>query len=124
MQILLQNDKGMNHILDPIVEAHIFDPGDIYVFLSYEDPGYDPGPLEFMYFIRREDDIMPALELEAEHYMWYKIKEYLSCTRVSESCFEFRMRCFDPEEDDDIIYSLYLHRIKTLQDAVREAYKK
>src|SRR5882724_978329 len=105
-----------------IPEAGIFKPGDLYIFYEDKDPGYDPGPIEFMYFIRSEDEIMPALRMEIEQVLWFRLKNFLGCTKISDTCYELKMECYDPEEGD-IQYSLFLHRIKTVQETMREVYK-
>jgi hypothetical protein len=59
----------------------------------------------------------------AEQIMSYEILEYLGSVKITESCAGFKMRCFDSEEGIEIIYSLYLHRIKTAQEYIKEAYE-
>jgi hypothetical protein len=110
----------MKKTFKPISEVRICRPGEIYIFCESDDPGWDPGPIEFMYIIRSDDEIIPALKMDVEGYLSYQIKRFVGCAKISDSCFELKMECYDPEEGD-IKYSVFLHRIKTLQDAIREA---
>jgi hypothetical protein len=114
--------NGMENLLKELHDANIFASGHVYIFYETGNPEWDPGPIEFMYFIRSEDEIVPALKLEAEYTMELEIRKYLGCAKISEGCFEFKMLCFNSAENREEEFSCYLHRIRTTEEAVREAY--
>jgi hypothetical protein len=108
----------MESVLRPIDEGGIVNPGDIYILHDREEK-WDPGPIEYMYFIRGEEELMPALKREIEYIMEYTIFSFLGWTKISENCIEFLVSCYNPEEGC-IEYSIYLHRIRSLEETLRD----
>jgi hypothetical protein len=105
-----------------IPAAGIFKPGDIYIIDENSGPTYGVGSmLSSIYFLQHENEVMPALNMEMKYYSFYKLIKFLGCRKLSESCYELKMQCFDDDDDREIEHSLYLHRIRTLQEALLEA---
>jgi len=64
-------------------------------------------------------EILPALELEIESLDdYYVFKQFLGHEMVSDDCHVFRFWCLEKPEMEEEVFSLYLHRIMNLQDAI------
>jgi hypothetical protein len=112
----------MDNALIPIPEARIFGPGDIYILHEKSNPECTQNEMiEFLFFLRSEDEIMPVLDVEVNIYRDYKLINFLGCRKRSDTCFELKMLVYDREKRRRIEYSLYLHRIQTAQEMVRIA---
>src|SRR5690348_5003298 len=53
----------MNKVFDGASVAGIVNPGDIYIFCDDQERGSAPGPLEYLYIIRDEKEILRALDM-------------------------------------------------------------
>ena len=113
----------MNAILASIPVTGIIRPGQAYILNSCDDHGMDHGPIDTMYIIARDEDIISALELE-----WclvlpemFQLTAFVRCAEVAEDVYEFRFRCIHVAYNMEIGYSLYLHRIMTFQEQVKWA---
>ena len=93
----------MANILEISLDADLLKPGEIYILHENDRAEDDAGPIEYVCFIKSADEIMPAIKMMAEGVMQYEIKEYLGCTRVSEDCVGFTMRCFDTRKRKKLI---------------------
>ena len=56
----------MRNAFRGISVSGIIKPGNIYIFESRQNREWDAGPIEYMYIIRQEEEILAAIELTAE----------------------------------------------------------
>ncbi len=116
----------MNSKFDGVSTAGIIKPGDLYIIYEQADRGWDPGPIEFIYAIRKDEDILAALDMELSIVMaeYYELKRFVGVTKISDDCHEFRMFIHDKEDDKDREWSLYLHRITPFEEKLEETKKR
>jgi hypothetical protein len=112
----------MNKLFDGIVVTGIVIPGETYIFSENASPGHDPGPLRFLYVIRRDEEILQAVEMEfcivlAE---MYELRKFLGIRRLSGDCYELRCRCFERQLKQVENVRLYLHRVRTFKERLEE----
>jgi hypothetical protein len=108
----------MHPVLASIPVTGIILSGHFYVFCAEKDPGWDPGPIDQLYVITREEDILPALELELCMILaeCYELRQFIRCAEILDGCHEFRFHCWDKAANKEIGYSLFLHRLPTLAE--------
>ena len=111
----------MNSILKDISVANIVTPGDIYILIVHKSNG--PDTMEYMYCIKSDDEIIPAIDMEISCYTDYNLKKFIAWERITPSCIEFKFFSYDKEEKKNVKHALYLHRINTLEEALQEAFK-
>lgn len=105
----------MNKKIDPAYFAGIIKPGEVYILTFEQDREGDPGPIEYIYTIGCPDEIPPAIEMEMGIVLidLYEYREFLGVKMESENCFRLMLLCYDKEEEKEIHYEFYLHRIHT-----------
>lgn len=108
----------MHAQLAAIPVSGMINPGDIYIICAEKDLGWDPGPIELMYVITRDEDILPALEMEICIFLGqcYELRQFIKCSEILEDCYEFRFRCIDKAENREVGYSLFLHRLSSFSE--------
>ena len=106
----------MHKSFEGISLSGIVKPGEIYIFCDNRDKGWQPEPLNLLYTIRSDAEILPALDMEMKVLAdIYLFKKYLGFQKISEDCHEFRMLCND-DEGIKTKFSLYLHRIFSFEE--------
>jgi hypothetical protein len=113
----------MHPVLASIPVTAIIQPGHIYVFCAEKERGWDPGPIDQLYVITRDEDILPALEMELCMILadWYELRHFVRCKEVLDDCYEFRFCCLDIAANKEIGYSLFLHRLSSLSEKLKWA---
>jgi hypothetical protein len=113
----------MNSKFEGVSTAGIINPGDLYIIFEEPNRGGDPGPIDFIYAIRKDEDILPALDMEMCMMMAesYELIRFEGVTRISSDCHEFKMFVYDKEDDEEREWSLYLHRIVTFEEKLQAA---
>lgn len=108
----------MHQILQNIHISGIIAPGDTYLFSAEKEPGWDPGPIDQMYVLTRDEDILPALEMELCMILGncYEVRRFIRWSQILDDCYEFRFQCFDKEEKKETGYSLFLHRLSSFRE--------
>jgi hypothetical protein len=108
----------MNSLLKDIPVSGIIEQGQCYVLDEFEGSMFLIEPIDCLYVITSEQEIVRALDMtmciifeEA-----YEVRAFLGCLKISRDCHQFKMRCFDKQEDTEIDYSLYLHRIRSFEE--------
>lgn len=107
----------MKSILKDISVPNIITPGDMYILHKSKNSWHEPGPIIHMYFIKSDEEIMPAIGMEIS-YSDYELKKFIGWDRVSSSCVEFKFLIYDSEAEKEVEYSIFLHRIKTVPEAL------
>jgi hypothetical protein len=106
----------MHKSFEGVSVSGIVKPGEIYIFCDNLERGWQPEPLDFLYTIRSEAEILPALDMEMKILSdTYVLKKYLRFKKISDDCHEFRMLCYD-EEGIKVFFSLYLQRIFSFEE--------
>jgi hypothetical protein len=108
----------MHQVLASIPVTGIIKPGQIYVLFAEREYGWDLDFIDQLYVITRDEDILPALELELSmlHPHWYELRHFIRCTEVLVDCYEFRFCCWGKSANKDIGYSLFLQRLSTFSE--------
>lgn len=108
----------MHPILQNIHITGIIAPGDTYIFSAEKEAGWDPGPLDQLYVLTRDEDIVPALEMELCLILGncYELRRFIRCAQILDGCYEFRFQCFDKEEERETTYSLFLYRLASFRE--------
>ena len=112
----------MNKLFDSVPVAGIVVPGETYLFSENASPGGDPGPISYLYAIRKDEEILHALEMEYCTVLadMFEVKKFVGMRRLTEDCYEFRTRCFEKEIEEEQDCCLYLHRLRTFQERFAE----
>jgi hypothetical protein len=99
----------------------IIQPGHIYILCSESERGGYPEPIEFMYTIRAEHEILPAIDMEMNIVLasMYDLRKFCGVGKISDNCHQFKMVCYDKEGDRTTLYSLYLHRIMSFEEGLK-----
>lgn len=110
----------MNKLFEKAQVAGIIAPGECYI-LNDDSDGCRL-ELSILYLIRRDEDILPAIEMETCIVMepYQDLLEFLGWERISEITYAFRMRCYFKEEAEVGEYTLYLHRVKEFVEELEE----
>lgn len=110
----------MNELFKHVNVSGIIKPGDCYVLTSDPARGQDI-VLNLSYLLRKDEDIVPALKMHCVAVsQWQELLEFQEWERISRDCYVFVMRCFDKDKEQEIIYSLYLHRLLELAEGLAE----
>lgn len=112
----------MNKIFDGVSVAGIIKPGNIYIFCDNQDRGADPEPIEYLYVIKDDKEILQALDMElcivmARHFEPIK---FLRTRKVNKDCHEFSVLCYEKDSKEEVKYTLYLHRIQSFEEALTQ----
>lgn len=112
----------MSKTLDAREFRGIIKPGEIFILKEEADPGYDPGPIEYLYTIRNATEIACAIQTDMEIILteMCEYKEFLGVKEREGRIYEIMMLCYDKAAEKDINYSLYLHRIQTFEENLCE----
>jgi hypothetical protein len=115
----------MHPVLASIPITAIIQPGHIYVLCTEKQNPFDPFPIDKLYVIPRDEDILPALEMEFCLVLtdWYELRHFIRCKEVLDDCYEFRFRCWDKAANKEVGYSLYLQRLSTFAEKLAWARK-
>ena len=108
----------MHPIFQNIQISGLISPGETYLFSAEKEQGWDPGPIDQMYILNRDEDILPALEMELCIILGncYELKKFIKWSEILDGCYEFRFLCFDKEELTETAYSLFLHRLSSFSE--------
>jgi hypothetical protein len=112
----------MNKLFDCVSVVGIVVPGEIYIFSEKASPGWDPGPINYLYVIQKDEEVLPALEMEFCTVLAgiYEVKKFLGMRRLTDDCYEFRTRCLEREVQEEEDCCLYLHRLRTFKERFDE----
>jgi hypothetical protein len=112
----------MSKILDISNFIGIIKPGDIYILIEDESPGADPGPIEYLYTIRSIEEIAPAVQMVMEIVLaeMYEYKQFLGVSKKNCGVYQIKLLCHDRTAEEDVNFSLYLHRIQTFEENLCE----
>lgn len=108
----------MHPLLANIPVTGLILPGEVYVLCAEKHQGWDPGPIDQQYVITRDEDILPALDMELCLFLadCYELRQFIRCAQILDDCYEFRFRCWDKAANEEIGYSLFLHRLPGLAE--------
>jgi hypothetical protein len=112
----------MGKAIDMACFTGIIKPGDIFILCEEADPGADAGPIEYMYSIRSIEEIAPAVEMVMEIILaeMYEYKHFLGVRKKDCQIYEILLMCYDKAGEEEINYSLYLHKIQTFEENLRD----
>jgi len=108
----------MNEVIKTIPTSGIVSPGEVYIFDERPDRAHSPDPIKYLYVIKREEEILPALEMEFCIVLAgeYELRQFLGWRKISADCQECKLICYDKVEETEVDYFLYLHRIMTFEE--------
>jgi hypothetical protein len=111
----------MHPNLNGITTEGLIRPDETYIITEFEERGHLVDPLDIMYIIKSEDEIVPALEMQMFIILksFYDFKAYLGCEKMSDDCYAFKMQCVDKADEEDCICYLYLHRLTTFKERLQ-----
>ena len=112
----------MNKLFDGVVVTGIVIPGETYIFSESASPEYDPGPLNLLYVIRKDEEILQAVEMEFCVVLtdMYELRKFSGIRRLSADCYELRCSCFEKQLKQVETVRLYLHRVRTFKERLKE----
>ena len=112
----------MNELFDRLSVVGIVVPGETYIFSEMANRGGDPGPISYLYVIRKDEEILPALEMEYCTVLadMFEIRRFLGMRKLTDDCYEFRTRCFEKEAKEEQDCCQYLHRVRTFKERLEE----
>jgi hypothetical protein len=98
--------------------AGVIEPGQVYILSCESHRGLPADSIESTYTIRSEHEILEALDMEMNIVLadWIELRKFLSIQKVCDDCHEFRLLCYDKESEHRIVFSLYLHRIRSFTE--------
>jgi hypothetical protein len=99
--------------LNNISFTGITKPGCIYFFSDERIRKADAGSLDFLYFIEKDRQILPALKMEIGFIddVYDQIK-FLRARKIDNNCHEFLFECVEKNSRQNGLYALYLHEIQ------------
>jgi hypothetical protein len=113
----------MNKIFEGVSVAGIIKRGHAYIFDDCVNRGYDAGPIEYLYVIREEEEILPALDMEYFIFMaeFCEITQFIGIRKIDEDCHEFELLGYNKGElEEEVKFTFYLHRLKTFEEHLSE----
>jgi hypothetical protein len=110
----------VNNIFATISYPGIIEPGQLYILDEHKGREYRALPIEELFFIRDERELLQALYLEffVVGSDDYEVLEYLGMRKINKECYEFSIKYNEIRFDEEYIYTLYLHRIQTFAEYV------
>jgi hypothetical protein len=108
----------MHQVLENISLSGIIAPGDVYILSAEKYQGWDPGPIDEMYILTHDEDLLPAFEMELCIFLadLYEPRKLIKWGEILDGCYEFRFLCYDKTDEKEIGYSLFLHRLPTFSE--------
>ena len=108
----------MHPVIAAIPAMHILQPGGMYIISPEKGNIWDRIPIDWLYVITRDEEILPALHMEMCVFVaeLYELKGFVKWSEVLVDCYEFRFRCLDKAANREIGYSLFLHRLQTFKE--------
>jgi hypothetical protein len=105
----------MNKIFNGVAVTGIINPGSVYIFEECRSREYDCVPLDCLYCIRHEEEILPALDMklciidgdECDLIKFFGIR------RLNKNCHEFKVLMYDSDLGKKVSRSFYLQRVQT-----------
>ena len=112
----------MNQVFSSISVSGIVKPGQVYILYENESRGYSPEPIEFLYTIRSDEEILRALDMEvcvvgAENW---ELRKFLGAREISGDCYELKFMVYVKDEECEKEQSMYLHRVLSFEEQLRE----
>jgi len=110
----------MHKLFQGLSVSGIVRPGHIYLFCDNLERGWHPEAVDFLYTIRSDDEVLPALDMELKILSdIYELKKYFGFTKISDDCYQFSMLCYERELGSKNRFSLYLQRIVSFEEKLR-----
>lgn len=112
----------MHKIFRGVSTKGIVEPGHVYILCDCEDRGWPPEPIEYLYVIKEEREILLALDMELCIVMAesYEAREFLGIRKVNDDCHEFNMLCYEKDSGEEVKYTLYLQRIQSFEESLAQ----
>jgi hypothetical protein len=110
----------MNKAFDGVSISGVAKSGQAYIWSDHADRDRFPDPIRYLYAMRTDDEILLAIELEMTLLDdIHEVRKFLGHRRISDDCYQFNLICYDKEDDREIEFSLYLHRLMSFQEKLR-----
>lgn len=103
----------MNKIFNEASVTGIIEPGQLYIFDESANRGWSPGPIEYLFCIKEDKEILMALDMEYSIVLaeYYDLIEFLGIRKINKNCHQFRVLVYDKDSGRKTTSSFYLHRI-------------
>lgn len=115
---------NMKPVFKDLSFADIFEPGQCYLLIEESSRDADLVPLEHIYVIQKEEQIVEALEIEMNIIllaMAYEVLAFAGVKRKTKDCHEFKMFCYDRKKQKTCYYRLYLQRLRSVEEEREKA---
>jgi small nuclear ribonucleoprotein (snRNP)-like protein len=108
----------MHTAFEGVSVAGVIEPGQVYILCCESRRGFPAESIESTFTVRSEHEILEALDMEMNIVLadWIELRKFLNIQKIGDNCHEFRMLCYDKESEHRIVYSLYLHRIRSFTE--------
>ncbi|MDO6431542.1 hypothetical protein Q4E93_13135 [Flavitalea sp. BT771] len=108
----------MNKIFDGVSVAGLINPGHLYILDASGNREGFPKSIAYMYCIREEKEILPALDMEFSIILAeeYELKKFLGIRKISNDCYVFEVLCYEKQLKEKFKRLLYLHRIQSFEE--------
>jgi len=105
--------KSMNKVFNNVSIEGIVEPGQLYIFDGCRDRGYSPEPIECLFCVKEDKEILLALDMEYSIVLaeTCQLMEFLGFRKVNRNCHEFKLLVYEKDTGENIKRTLYLHRI-------------
>lgn len=111
----------MNKAFDGVSVSGVAQPGQAYIWAEVSDRGMCSDPIMYLYIMKTNEEILQGIDLEMTVLDdIHEVKQFLGHTRISDDCYQFSLVCYDKEDDREIIFSLYLHRLISFQEKLKD----
>jgi hypothetical protein len=112
----------MNKIFNEASVTGIIEPGQLYIFDQSAHRGWSPGPIEYLFCIKEDKEILMALDMEYSIVLaeYYDLIEFLGVRKISKNCHQFRMLVYDKDSGRKSTSSFYLHRIIPFDESFKK----
>ena len=108
----------MNKALIGVSITGIIEPGQLYILGENRDRGWNPQPIDCLFCIREDKEILEALDMDYSIILAEKceLKKYLGFKKINRNCYEFKLLVYEKDEGEEVRHSVYLHRILTFSE--------
>ena len=108
----------MNKIFNGVSVVGIIEPGQLYIIADSPDRGTSPEPINYLYCIREEREILEAMDMEfcIVQAETYEAKQFLGFRKVNRNCHEFKVLCIEKDGGKKVQMKFYLHRLLSFEE--------
>lgn len=112
----------MNKIFNEASVVGIIEPGQLYIFDQRAHRGWSPGPIEYLFCIKEDKEILMALDMEYSIVLaeYYDLIKFLGIRKINKNCHQCKVLVYDKGSGRKTISSFYLHRIMPFDESFKK----